>query len=378
MARVRFARNFRASTYAFGALGVVATYIIFQWTQAVRWGHALEYARAQGFAVSLQDYQRKPVYPDAAPYYRVVDGWMVHQRRTRREPNRFRAPMFEAEWRETNEAKIRASLAVFEPIRPEIERIASIDECIFPRDYREGYFMLFPEYATVRLLSRVKQLDAQLAIIRGDRKSAVNHLVGAIRIGRHAGSDRCSIGTAIRAQVESDVMTQAESLKPNPQEAKALLTALGPLPNAREEIGRNVGTYRYSRAMLSGADSRAQAFADVGLKVDDLRWAPIQDALYELGITRGAIDVEFLQALIQGAAGLPEYPTRREDFASYDRMCEIARSNWNPLRDAFEVEKKIADYPEHYMMMRQHRDTLANRQTAPRTVAARRTRPFPD
>jgi hypothetical protein len=338
-------------------------WVAFESATEMRWNEVLGRARISGFATQDDEIRSTPVFPNAAPQYLIISEWLNLQDSTQPEINldRNRGEL----------ANMEAALARFAPIRPEIERATETESCRFSRSYRQGFLRPLPEFGAARLACRVKLLDAQIALARRNRTAAFRALLGASRTARHVGTDQSGSGTQLRAELERDIMATAIQLKLTAPEAGTLARTLGPLPDAREDIGRHVMVFVNSRHVLHQPGLRRRLETIVGADPGGSPSAPIHDALYDLGITRRTMDVKLLEGIVQAADAMPAYPIGQADFAPYRTLTAFTQSEWNPLRSVYRVEAEAVNYPESYLLLRSHREQLARQVSGRAAIVAR-------
>jgi hypothetical protein len=351
-------RRRNSITLGAGTLGLVLGWLTYQAVVESQIQAEFELARASGLPITASDLAGPntlvTLYPNAAPYYQIVsDGLLSMDQDAKKvylglyDPKRNLSP-----------EEIRQGLAQVAYLMPEIDRAATATNCRFKRDYRLGYAVLLPEYATMRQVSRIKLAQAKLALADGNRTDALKELTLAANVARHCGSDTNEIATAVRAWVEEDVMKVVRDLKPSSDEAAAVLEGLGELPDARKDIGSHIALYRYTMSTVASESDWAQVQTDLGLRKDDLKNEPVQDWLYRRGFVQKATDLSILRAMRKAAESVPANPKSSNDFADYNRLRAELNGAWTPMRDVFFVQEHLVDYPKSYLAMVKHRDEL--------------------
>lgn len=317
-----------------------------------------ELARASGLPIAASDLAGPnafaTLYPNAAPYYQIVSDGLLSMGQ---DAKKIYAGLYDPK-RNLSPEEIRQGLAQVAYLLPEIDRAATAPNCRFKRDYRLGYAVLLPEYATMRQVARIKLAQAKLALAEGKRTEAVRELTLAANVARHCGSDTNEIATAVRAWVEEDVMKVLRDLKPSTDEAAVILKGLGELPDARKEIGSHMALYRYTMATVASESDWAQVQSDLGLKKDDIQNEPVQDWLYRSGFVQKSTDLSILRSMRRAAESVPANPKSTSDFAEYNRLRTGLHGAWTPMRDMFSVQEKMVDYPTSYLALVKHRDEL--------------------
>ncbi|CAN1569478.1 hypothetical protein MCEMSE15_03127 [Fimbriimonadaceae bacterium] len=353
-------RRRKSLTLVAGTIGLALGWLTYQAVLESQIQAEFELARESGLPITASDLAGAntlaTLYPNAAPYYQIVSDGLLSMDQ---DAQKIYSGLYDPK-RNPSPEEIRQGLAQVAFLMPEIDRAATATNCRFKRDYRLGYAVLMPEYATMRQVARIKLSQAKLALAEGKRTEAVKELTLAANVARHCGSDMNEIGTAVRAWVEEDVMKVVFELKPSSDEATAVLQGLGELPDARKDIGSNLACYRYTMSTVASESDWAQVQTDLGLRKDDLQNEPVQDWLYRSGFVQKATDLSILRSMRKAAESVPANPKSTSDFAEYNRLWKGLHGAWTPMRDMFSVQEKMVDYPTSYLALVKHRDELRN------------------
>lgn len=81
------------------------------------------------------------------------------------------------------------ALPRMEPLLPLLEQLPSRPKCLFHRDWRQGIFVLFPEYVRLRSYVHILTWKANYLGRRGDWKGALHELRLAERVSDDCGTD---------------------------------------------------------------------------------------------------------------------------------------------------------------------------------------------
>jgi len=351
-------RRKKSLTLVAGTIGLCAGWFTYQAVLEAQIQSEFELAKQSGLPINAADLSGPntlaTLYPNAAPYYQILGDALLSMdpeaKKVVSKLNDTTVPL------STEELKQGVEKVAY--LLPEIDRATTAKTCRFKRDYRLGYAVLLPEYATMRQVSRIKLAQAELALAEGDRVGAVEELKRAANVAQHCGSDRNEISTAVRAWVEEEVMKVVRDLKPSRAEASEILEHLGELPDARKEIGSHLALYRYTMSTVASESDWAQVQTDLGLRKEDLQNVPWQDWLYRRGFVQKSTDLSILRSMRMAAESVPANPTSLGDFAEYTKRRQELYGAWTPMRDIFFVQEHLVEYPASYMKLVAHREEL--------------------
>ncbi|MDX2065404.1 MAG: hypothetical protein SFX74_06645 [Fimbriimonadaceae bacterium] len=307
-----------------------------------------------GIPTRPEDLQQKRVFPNAAHLYRQAsDGILSLSPDDRKAWNS--AINLESKAKAADREK---ALKRFSAILSTFDTAAKMEDCFFGRDYRHGYNLLLPEYATMLQAVNAKVTLADAARDRGERRAALVHLTDAARIARHVASDDGELATSVRSRAEAAIVPRLMALRPDPPEATAALRALGPVPNPRRDLGVELVFFRVSRPIAQQYGGWSRLFTDFGMKSEDLDTRPLQDTLHDMGITRASVDLETVRALRAAAESVPERPRSREDFAAYLDARKLLPNVGSMVRNVYRFRAMLSEYPEAYFSLVNHRERL--------------------
>jgi len=133
---------------------------------------------------------------------------------------------------------VDASLKRLEPLVSLARQAGDRPRCDFHRDWDLGPWLLFPEFACQKQLSKVLAASATREARAGDWDRCFADLKRSFQMGKHAGSDPCLIGMLVDIACDAIALREAERVAEaahdNPRQLAALqgvLAGIGPEPD---------------------------------------------------------------------------------------------------------------------------------------------------